>query len=476
MAGTRLVKAFPDWGHWIDPWSLTPMDGALYFSAYDSTYGHELWKSNGTAGGTTRLLDLNPEIGHASPTFLTDVNGTLFFAADDGNIGIEPYMSDGSTAGTVLLANIEQSQQLVPSIQISMSFDSDTGYEDDDGITRVTCPAFVVNVNTGGLVEMDFNDDGVFEFSEMVDNWGTYEFSGGTFADGTHTVKARFTVDGQSPVEDDTEITIDTVGPRLLGGFPVESATSNFHNIIFDEPINEDNLFSNYFRLDGPAVLESIPLTEFYTDLATDEISLGFAPLGTPGEYTITVDTGIEDVAGNLLNDNSSTTTQFTVVADPVFLTDDRQTYTWDPSYEGKDLVLDGVDLAVSGTHTLSSLWLLNGATLTTLSEQALDLQVGGSVTVDALSSMNADGQGFLGGALSTAGSGTGGGGAGVDGGGGGGHGGAGGTGGAALDGTPGTTYGTASMPVDLGSGGEALTAAQVVPVEVPSSWTWAHP
>jgi len=34
------------------PWDLTNVDGTLFFSAADETYGHQLWKSDGTPAGT----------------------------------------------------------------------------------------------------------------------------------------------------------------------------------------------------------------------------------------------------------------------------------------------------------------------------------------------------------------------------------------------------------------------------------------
>jgi ELWxxDGT repeat protein len=40
--------------------------------------GPELWKSDGTAGGTVQVRDIIPGAGGAYPGDLTDVNGTLF--------------------------------------------------------------------------------------------------------------------------------------------------------------------------------------------------------------------------------------------------------------------------------------------------------------------------------------------------------------------------------------------------------------
>ena len=41
--GTRLVQDIAPGPSWSTPYSLTPADGALYFSANDGAHGRELW-------------------------------------------------------------------------------------------------------------------------------------------------------------------------------------------------------------------------------------------------------------------------------------------------------------------------------------------------------------------------------------------------------------------------------------------------
>src|SRR5262245_8759315 len=43
-----------------NPLELVVMNGAVYFAADDGLHGVELWKSNGTAAGTTLFKDINP--------------------------------------------------------------------------------------------------------------------------------------------------------------------------------------------------------------------------------------------------------------------------------------------------------------------------------------------------------------------------------------------------------------------------------
>ncbi len=68
--------------------------------------GFELWRSNGTAAGTSLVKDITPGAVGSAPSGFVDVNGTLVFAAYSGASGKELWKSDGSTAGTVLVQDI----------------------------------------------------------------------------------------------------------------------------------------------------------------------------------------------------------------------------------------------------------------------------------------------------------------------------------------------------------------------------------
>jgi ELWxxDGT repeat protein len=87
------------------------VNGAAFFEASDTTTGFELWKSDGTETGTTRVKDIVPGSGGSEPSSLTNVNGTLFFSAKIAGSGDiygnkELWKSDGTEAGTVLVKDI----------------------------------------------------------------------------------------------------------------------------------------------------------------------------------------------------------------------------------------------------------------------------------------------------------------------------------------------------------------------------------
>jgi ELWxxDGT repeat protein len=89
---------------------LTAVDGTLYFVADDGVNGLELWKSDGTAAGTVMVKDIRPGTtntfsGFNSP-YLTAAGGTLYFVADDGVSGLELWKSNGTAGGTVVVKDI----------------------------------------------------------------------------------------------------------------------------------------------------------------------------------------------------------------------------------------------------------------------------------------------------------------------------------------------------------------------------------
>jgi ELWxxDGT repeat protein len=103
--GTLMVKDINPGSTGSYPAYLTNVKGTLFFSATDGVSGEELWKSDGTAGGTLMVRDVNPGSASSSPSDLTNVDGLLYFAAR-GAGGVELWQSDGTAAGTFLVMDI----------------------------------------------------------------------------------------------------------------------------------------------------------------------------------------------------------------------------------------------------------------------------------------------------------------------------------------------------------------------------------
>ena len=104
--GTTLVKDVLAGSTSADPQSLTVVGSTLFFVATTNAAGQELWKSDGSAGGTVLVSDVRSGDAGSTPTNLVAFQDKLFFAADDGVNGRELWTSNGNSGGTVMVKNI----------------------------------------------------------------------------------------------------------------------------------------------------------------------------------------------------------------------------------------------------------------------------------------------------------------------------------------------------------------------------------
>lgn len=82
-----------------------------YFVTSDAANGQELWKTNGTAAGTSLVADLYAGTGSSQPRDLVGFQDRVFFSADylsssGVSLGRELFRSDGSQFGTQLVQDI----------------------------------------------------------------------------------------------------------------------------------------------------------------------------------------------------------------------------------------------------------------------------------------------------------------------------------------------------------------------------------
>jgi ELWxxDGT repeat protein len=106
QGGTFLIADFNPGPNGSYPKDFTSVNGALFFQATDGIHGYELWESNGIAAGTRMVADLNSGPAGSYPHWLANVNGTLFFDASDGTNGFQLWESNGAGAGTMMVADI----------------------------------------------------------------------------------------------------------------------------------------------------------------------------------------------------------------------------------------------------------------------------------------------------------------------------------------------------------------------------------
>ncbi len=85
-------------------------NGISYFSADDGVSGRELWRSDGSVGGTYLVADIKPGPSGSGVRGFASVGDKLFFLADDGLHGTELWLSNGTLAGTRMVRDIRPGQ------------------------------------------------------------------------------------------------------------------------------------------------------------------------------------------------------------------------------------------------------------------------------------------------------------------------------------------------------------------------------
>ena len=68
--------------------------------------GTELWRTDGTEGGTVLVKDIQPGFGSSDPLRLTAAGNVLYFAAVTMDQGRELWKSDGTEEGTQLVKDV----------------------------------------------------------------------------------------------------------------------------------------------------------------------------------------------------------------------------------------------------------------------------------------------------------------------------------------------------------------------------------
>ena len=105
-----LVDGSPGSGSSL-PRELTLAGDRVFYTAYQAATGQELWSTDGTAAGTALVRDMRPGPVGSGPRALTAVGDRVFFTAEDGVIGTELWTSDGTSAGTAPVGDLHPQDQ-----------------------------------------------------------------------------------------------------------------------------------------------------------------------------------------------------------------------------------------------------------------------------------------------------------------------------------------------------------------------------
>lgn len=181
-AGTRLVRAVQvsnrEGGN--DRTALIAVGSQLFFAA--DHQGWELWRSDGTSEGTRLVRDINPgdanglhfnDYSEMAQPFFAAVGDTLFFLADDGVSGLELWRSDGTADGTRRVV------ELAPG---TLGIDGTSGGDERSDVAQITIrmlPAagrlFFTARPTGTALELWESDGtaaGTHAIARLTDDWG----------------------------------------------------------------------------------------------------------------------------------------------------------------------------------------------------------------------------------------------------------------------------------------------------------------
>jgi ELWxxDGT repeat protein len=88
-----------------DSTDIAFFNNRMYFTGSDASGDAELWVTDGTAAGTKRVVDINPN-GSSVPDDYFVFNNTLYFTANDGRNGRELWKSNGADGNATLVTNI----------------------------------------------------------------------------------------------------------------------------------------------------------------------------------------------------------------------------------------------------------------------------------------------------------------------------------------------------------------------------------
>ena len=142
--------------------------GSTYLAVYDTTRGEELWKTDGTSGGTGFLAELSPGPAGSYPRQGIGHNGRFFFTAGPNNSNRELYVTDGTSLGTALLRDIYPGAKSgLASLGNAIPMGGDILFFGNDGVHDWE-PWVSDGTSTGTHLLRDINRVGEGEISDMI--------------------------------------------------------------------------------------------------------------------------------------------------------------------------------------------------------------------------------------------------------------------------------------------------------------------
>lgn len=237
----------------------------IYFSGVDAN-GTELWVTDGTAGGTKMVKDINTG-GDSDPRYLTVYNNNVFFFADNGTDGAELWKSDGSLGGTSMVKNINATGGSIPAFVLPppINFTQELGvsYFTKNNLLYFTAmdgangaELWQTNGTSGGTVIVkDINSGTASSFPQTFYEYGSvFLFSAYTADNGRELWKTDGTADGTVLVKD-----IDPSNKSLPAYAPNIFGFTTFKNKVYfnaSEPTHASEGWVTDGTTDGTVLLK----------------------------------------------------------------------------------------------------------------------------------------------------------------------------------------------------------------------------
>jgi ELWxxDGT repeat protein len=252
FGGTSLLKDINPGSNDSQVRGLTVVGNQLFFFADNGTTGLELWVSDGTEVGTRLVQDIYPgstPLNRASSGFnisltgrFAGTNDTFYFMANDGTTGLELWKSDGTAGGTTLVRDIISGAQGPQYLQQFVGVGDLLVFESQE--TSFDREIFVSDGTASGTVQVDVNNSADGSSPQDITRVGdeVYFFaSDASFTSGLY----RF-----DPVND---ISPQLVQDDLQPGF-VDNAIAAFRgDVVFSNRSSSTGAYEIWFSDGGTA-------------------------------------------------------------------------------------------------------------------------------------------------------------------------------------------------------------------------------